>query len=123
MPVQGTQLGLGRCPHCGVDHPSLPRHQGFETEGVSTKEKRYWSTYVCTRCGGVITASSPHDGAEITRIYPGPDEVSDSVPNPARQYLTQAIDSVHAPAASVMVAASAVDAMLKAIRLAACTQE
>jgi hypothetical protein len=39
--------------------------------------------------------------------------VDDSVPIRARQFLTQAIGSIHAPAGAVMLAGSAIDAMLK----------
>ena len=114
LPMQGGELNLERCPHCRVDTPSLPRKGGFDTTGMVTKEKRYWAMYGCTRCGGVVTASSVTDTSQTTRVFPAADELSESVPNPAKEFLKQAIDSVHSPAASVMVAASAVDAMLKA---------
>jgi len=40
--------------------------------------------------------------------------VDESIPQKAKAYLEQAISSRHAPAGAVMLAASAVDAMLKA---------
>jgi hypothetical protein len=40
--------------------------------------------------------------------------VADEVPNSARRYLSPAIDTLHAPDGAVLLAASAVDAMLKA---------
>jgi len=40
--------------------------------------------------------------------------VDESIPIRAKSYLTQAVSTLHAPAGSVMLAASAIDAMLKA---------
>ncbi|MGI4971706.1 MAG: DUF4145 domain-containing protein [Janthinobacterium lividum] len=50
---------------------------------------------------------------EITEVYPRPIQVDSSLPNIAKEYLTQAINSIHAPAGSVMLCASSIDAMLK----------
>ncbi len=47
-------------------------------------------------------------------MWPKNEAVSDTVPERAREYLKQAIDSQHAPAGGIMLAASSVDAMLKA---------
>ena len=59
-------------------------------------------------------AVSPHSaGAEINQIWPAQDTVSDTVPPRAREFLSQAIASIHAPSGAVMLTASAVDAMLK----------
>ncbi len=46
-------------------------------------------------------------------MWPEMLSVSDSVPERAREYLTQALASLHAPAGALMLAASSVDAMLK----------
>ena len=40
-------------------------------------------------------------------------KVQDEIPDRPRSYIQQAIDSIHAPAGAVMLAASAVDSMLK----------
>jgi len=45
---------------------------------------------------------------------PQQDELSEEIPATARRYLHQAQESLHAPDGAVMLAASAVDAMLKA---------
>jgi Domain of unknown function (DUF4145) len=59
-------------------------------------------------------ASSPdNQNNDITDIWPAPVSVSDAIPPRARDFLSQAIASVHAPAGAVMLAASSVDAMLK----------
>jgi len=74
--------------------------------------------YKCSRCGGVILAAAPvrpnNAHSEVSEIYPTPVQVDEALPPTAKEYLTQAINSLHAPAGSVMLCASAVDAMLKA---------
>ncbi|MGI4738500.1 MAG: DUF4145 domain-containing protein [Janthinobacterium lividum] len=87
---------------------------------------RVWRLYKCSRCGGLILAGASTtslDGysnnprlvnaMEITEVYPRPIQVDSSLPNIAKEYLTQAINSIHAPAGSVMLCASSIDAMLK----------
>jgi hypothetical protein len=46
-------------------------------------------------------------------MYPSAQMVDHVIPTAARSYLQQAIDSLHAPAGAVILAASAVDSMLK----------
>ena len=107
------QLALDRCPHCGVAKPTATAVHHFQTASHDNREGRFWRVYQCTTCGGVITAASPYgiDGV-ITEVYPKTLQVHDSIPDPARSYLSQSLES--APAGAVMLAASAVDAMLKA---------
>jgi hypothetical protein len=47
-------------------------------------------------------------------MFPSPVALDDSIPPRAKDYLNQAIDSLHAPAGATMLAASAIDSMLKA---------
>jgi hypothetical protein len=49
----------------------------------------------------------------VQEIFPIVDSIDNTIPAVARSYLTQATQSLHAPAGAVMLAASAVDAMLK----------
>ena len=49
----------------------------------------------------------------IHEMWPTPASVDATIPQRAKQYLEQAIASIHAPSGAVMLAASAVDAMLK----------
>ena len=60
-----------------------------------------------------MTAWSHEDNGWAVEVYPKDLQVDDSIPNPANKYLQQALDSLHAPAGAVMLAASAIDAMLK----------
>ncbi len=111
------------CPHCGVDSPNLTKVHNFETECHNPLElvrEKHWGIYVCRRCGGVVAAEfwtgNSYSGAKIEgiKMYPSVKLVDESIPDPARTYLQQALASIHAPAAAIMVAASAIDAMLKA---------
>src|SRR5712691_3748345 len=111
-------LLLQRCPHCGVDTPHAPSVHQFEAAQFDGGNLRYWRVYVCSRCGGPILAGTDHRyGGEgpVTEMYPDNQVLShDSIPERAQAYLNQASESVHAPAGSVILSASAVDAMLKA---------
>jgi hypothetical protein len=106
-------LRLDRCPHCNVDKPYLPMQAELATTNSEGGEQRHWRFYACARCGGVITASAIHADHYVIEIFPEGKVVDTALPERAREYLSQAIQTVHAPASSVMVAASAVDAMLK----------
>jgi hypothetical protein len=61
-----------------------------------------------------VTASASSTAGEVQEIYPSPSEVDNALPPTAKNYLEQAINSLHAPAGAVMLAASSIDAMLKA---------
>lgn len=60
-----------------------------------------------------MTVAPAVQGADISQIWPAPQTVADTIPARAREFLSQAIGSIHAPAGAVMLTASAVDAMLK----------
>lgn len=110
----GNVLEIDRCPHCGVALPSLVRQFELVTTGHAGDNKRYWATYACQSCGGVSLAVSPVSSEHpIAMVYPEVSAVSEAVPIRARDYLTQAMASRSATAGAVMLAASAVDAMLK----------
>jgi hypothetical protein len=115
MPQLQPQLVIQRCPHCKVDTPNLSEVWSTNTQNHSGVNRRAWKVYVCSRCGGLVTASSISQGQEVTAYFPSVTSVDDSVPAKAREFLTQALNSLHAPAGAVMLTASAVDAMLKDI--------
>ena len=111
---QLNHLELDRCPHCKVAKPLLNRVWNLETRDHANGNKRFWSTYLCKSCGGVVLTVSPIDVThDITCILPELQAVAEEVPARAREFLSQAIASLHAPAGAVMLTASAVDAMLK----------
>lgn len=113
MPRLETQLQLSRCPHCSVDSPSLHQNTNFETVNYDKKNTRIWKTYKCSRCGGVVLAACNKKSNEIIEMYPAALSLSDAIPERAKEYLDQAINSLHAPAGAIMLAASSIDAMLK----------
>ena len=114
MPHLSKQLDLDRCPHCGVHRPLLAGVWQQATTAYNGQNKREWVAYVCATCGGVVTAWSDRPGAQTWAVFPEAPTIVEDIPDPARDYLRQALDSIHAPAGAVMLAASAVDAMLKA---------
>lgn len=113
MPKLQANLLLNRCPLCSIASPNLIAVTHFETADHAMMNKRMWGVYKCTRCGGAITASAPAMNKEVTEIRPESRVVSDDIPERARSFLEQAIESIHAPSGAVMLCASAVDAMLK----------
>ncbi|MBC8465518.1 DUF4145 domain-containing protein [bacterium] len=113
MPNLENNLILRRCPHCNVDSPNLVTVTRFETINYNGTIKRTWACYSCQRCGGVITAWASPGNPKIQQLFPPSISLDDSIPERAKAYLNQAIDSLHAPAGSIMLSASSVDAMLK----------
>jgi hypothetical protein len=112
-----TTLDLARCPHCGVDMPYLQFRNTFELTDFQGS-KKLWAVYSCNRCAGLIIARGSGWNAEIIEVYPDKiAELSDDIPERARNFLRQALDSIRSPSGAVMLAASSVDAMLKSKNL------
>lgn len=112
----GRQLILDRCPHCSVAHPRIDFLWQHESKDYRGKSSRIWMTYVCATCGGIVLAVAPtvaQGTADITHMWPAPQAVADELPQRAKDYLSQAVASIHAPVGAVITAASAVDAMLR----------
>ena len=112
-----TTLDLPRCPHCGVDIPNLAFRGEF---GLADHEKnsKFWRAYSCSRCAGIVTARAPGWDQEVIELYPSKNiELGDDIPDRARTFLQEALESIRTPSGAVMLAASAVDAMLKAKNL------
>ena len=108
-----VNLELGTCPHCSAAKPVLAVNHNLETNNHSNTDHRKWRIYVCTNCGGVVTAWAVEWDHPIGDCFPKSQVVQDDLPERVREFLQQAIDSLHAPAGAVMLSASAVDAMLK----------
>lgn len=108
--VIGNDLELERCPSCGVAKPLLHRVH------VQNAHKRHpqaqWSMYICRSCTGCVCALGV-EGHYAREVIPAIDNVAESIPEKPRRLLSQAKDSLVAPAGSVMLSASAIDAMLK----------
>lgn len=112
-------VGLKRCPHCGVARPTIVKL--YKTDNVVKSQQTgiaaHWGLYYCTTCGGGIAAKGdPTDrtsNPKVIAIYPSPKVADQAIPDLARSYLQQAYETLHAPDAAVMLAASCVDALLK----------
>ncbi|ELS9504856.1 DUF4145 domain-containing protein [Vibrio parahaemolyticus] len=108
-----SNLKLSRCPHCSVASPLLKVRDQFQTKDEASNNARTWGVYVCSSCGGVVTAWATNSGFSVQEFFPQIQLISEDIPEMPRAYLQQAHSSFHAPAGAVMLAASAVDAMLK----------
>jgi hypothetical protein len=113
MPNLTFSIKLPRCPHCNVADPLLQNRHYLETTDGNNQGKRHWRFYMCSRCGGIVTAWAHASGDPIQQLYPSTTTVDEAIPPRARAYLDQAIQSMHAPSGSLMLTGSAVDAMLK----------
>ena len=115
----GQFLVLERCHHCNIAKPTMSARWHQTTVSFDQNNPRWWGAYSCANCGAVVLAVSAHDPNkrleffDITELWPQRAEVSDTVPQRAREFLKQAISSIHAPSGAVMLTASAIDAMLK----------
>jgi len=96
----------------------MPAKQGFQLINGSWLQ---WHIYTCSSCGGLVGAAIPvaqvQTGAPLTQqahwIVPTVVTISSDIPQAAARYLTQARETLASPSASVVMSASAVDAMLK----------
>jgi len=109
-----NKLSLERCPYCSIAKPNLSLVFGrHETRAYNGKNLRYWVVYQCDNCGGLVLAESKQKEGLVEKFYPEQTKIDDTLPERARDFLQQAIESIHAPSGAIMLAASAVDAMLK----------
>ncbi|MEX2516663.1 MAG: DUF4145 domain-containing protein [Gammaproteobacteria bacterium] len=107
------QLELQRCPHCQVARPTLNEVGRHETNDHSGQMPRRWRVYCCSSCGGLVTAWALQFNQAVIQWFPVSLTVEDDIPERPRAYLQQALESLHAPAGSIMLSASSVDSMLK----------
>ncbi len=113
MPKLQQNLTLNRCPHCSIASPNLFKQHVLETNNHENTRKRIWYVYTCGSCGGLVTAWSGNHNGKVEEYFPVSKSVHDDIPEKPRIYLQQALESLHAPAGAVMLAASSVDSMLK----------
>jgi hypothetical protein len=109
-----TSLPLERCPHCAIAPPKLARIN--ERENNRGGGHRRWGVYECLACGGLIIAAARggDPGHVVIECYPAaPNDPPETIPPRPREYLRQARNLLTQPTGSVMLSASAVDAMLK----------
>lgn len=113
MPELLPMFYLPSCPHCGRSDPTLSKIAALNTVSVREKRNIHWLIYACNSCGGIVAGRGINDGAEAEDYFPKSPTVSPDVPDPAANFLSQALTTKHAPAGCMMLCASAIDAMLK----------
>lgn len=124
-----TLQGVDRCPQCYVANPLLEYQCAFFEEYNGSEKSKVWVSYKCSSCQDLVAAritakttlrtsdvrgllqTSPHYIPDIT--IPSLRRVDQDLPERPRRYLEQAIQSLHAPDGAIMLAGSAIDAMLK----------
>jgi Domain of unknown function (DUF4145) len=122
----GEQLQFARCPHCSTANPTISRRHVLSAEPrkESLKIAPYflqWHVCVCESCAGLVSAACIVAPGSIQTpqvhrahwIVPSVQLVSADIPKSAAHYLDQARETLSSASASVMMSASAVDAMLK----------
>ena len=121
-------LSLQRCPHCNTANPTIHRRTNFavqpqkEAHQIPGNFFVQWHVYVCASCAGLVAAGVPvhpsmANAAQLLPVQwlvPEVVRISTDIPQSAAKYLAQARETLSSPAASVMMSAAAVDAMLKA---------
>jgi hypothetical protein len=128
MPTTTPNLALARCPHCFTANPTLNRHHVLTVQSakgglaaIGGPHHIQWHIYICTSCAGLVAAGALVQGNQVqnppaipaVKMVPQVTDLSADIPASAARYLNQARETLSSPSASVMTAASAVDAMLK----------
>lgn len=115
VPRLSSQFELDRCPHCNVHKPQLSNQwNATSVTDHSGGNPRNWCVYKCATCGGMVTAwVSTNDPSASAEWFPTSLVLSEDVPSQVARFLKQAQESLLAPDGAIMLAASAVDAMLK----------
>lgn len=115
-----NEISIERCPYCSVANPRMVLITHKTTGAHSKPASMVWACYKCGTCGGVTLASGsltdsrmPLSNNIISSLIPEAASVDDSVPARAADPLREALQTLSAPRASIMVANSAIDAMLK----------
>lgn len=108
-----NNLELKSCPHCNISTPKISLEKEFNTMSAETGHQRVWAFYVCQNCGGGIIGSRRVNSRLALEIFPKPVKIDKSIPDKAKIFLEQAIDSIRVPAVSIMLSASSIDAMLQ----------
>src|SRR6056297_2202407 len=116
-----TFAHLESCPHCKITRPSLTLHyvlQGDDHSEFFNANVR-WAVYSCTSCSLPIGLVYNHlynlyEGCmHEYLVIPNTWKPSEEIPDRPNSYLAQAQATLDSPDASVVMSASAIDAMLK----------
>jgi hypothetical protein len=127
VPLIGRNLeDVERCPQCGIAKPLLEYKSHFSGKQASGTVVKVWFSYRCSSCGdlvgalGLVHSSKLHNfdpfgSSSTTAIWTIPPcaSIDDDIPETPRRYLLQALNSINSPDGAIMLAGSAIDAMLK----------
>ena len=113
MAVNSSRLEMDRCPHCSVAKPTLSQIHLYVGRNHLGQISGEWGFYMCSNCGDMVMAKAKQQGGPVVKTFPAPRTADQALPVPVRNYLQQAIESIHAPSGAVMLSASSVDSMLK----------
>ena len=108
-----NSLNMQRCPSCNIANPNITKRTDFNTTTANNGNKRIWIVYICSSCGGAIMGSRNESSPKAIELFPKPITVDPSIPEKAAAFLSQSLETIHAPAGSIMLSASSIDAMLK----------
>ena len=109
-----------QCPHCALSRPQiLLVHNPDPVRALDGTGATGWAAYRCTSCAGWILVRG-YTGFEgrypiVTQVFPGFKQAHEDLPQSAKVYLNQAMQTLASPDASAVMSGSAVDAMLKAM--------
>lgn len=119
---------VSRCPQCSAAKPTLHLQKVILGKGSDAQHAWGWAVFQCSSCleiccfKGYFRRGDYHRSAEeyfgeieqkAFQIMPDVAEDFSDWPDRAQKYITQAINALEAPDGAVMLAGSAVDAMLK----------
>lgn len=112
-------LGIANCPHCDTANPTLSvvHYSPEKRPRADNKAASIWAVYGCTTCGGLISAKgapgSPEGNPFVDAVFPAVWEADSALPPSVARFLKQARQTLNSTDASVVMSASAIDAMLK----------
>lgn len=112
----GSKLnGLGRCPHCSIAKPNMNR---LYSDKITKRGMGHsvWASYRCDSCKAVVTGKFEWNNGnsfDLVEMFPMAKTAHEDIPEPARTFLQQAFETLHAPDAAAVMAGSAIDGMLK----------
>lgn len=118
MEIKRNLLEIIRCPHCKIHKPMME----LKWESSATFVRDYntmimWKIFECDNCYSPVTVKLAHmDGKyETVELFPKDHSLHKSIPRRARQFLLDAIETVHTPSASILLCCSSIDSMFKEI--------
>ncbi len=117
-------LELERCPQCGVSNPLITKQNLDVLQAIEGQIAWYSILGQCSKCKKCVMFEGYANRNNIDtngrvilltilKCFPEARNAPEEIPQRARNYLQQALESKHAPDGAVMLAASAIDCMLK----------